>query len=696
MAEKLGAQTLKTQAAPVTPNLAAPRFEGLDRLSQALTSFSQNVQQVTVSEHNKAAKRNEEKGRIAAAEAISQGRETFAELEDAGILDRGSNPFFRDGVLFMAGKARADNYGASLQVAYAERFGNDPSFDENDFDAFAEEFSATFEQENPGMDDDAVNQGFAERASDYLTSMKQRHAGIVASNIENLGNEALRTMYRGSILDAVANGNPLDRVTDVTAGLERVRQERLAALGPNPKPHEKTAMNKAMAGAIIDAARVGDLTEAEGTEAMKQLAGGTGPLWGVGENAINLQAAAASYAATVLQRDNLNEVTIMRQQQAATREIHNDIWALYDPRSGTLDIEAILADVQIKMAGDTRAFDENIVQDLTTFRDNLVAANRRGMESNQPLLESLQSQVIQGTLTDKKFITDLTGTEGGINPADAWATIQMMDRMKAMKEEGGTNNRMFNAGLDRLKAGLGAFSPDPIIAAAFNTAAPVWTAEYQEWFATNPGEAVSGVKFQEFLTASVERMRAIYLEPGQRELVDSMQRQAVVANKTAHFESITFTSDTNTLLRWLAEDQLELDDEFTGIYISEDQNIFFRADDRQLAEEYMLPDVFEAAVRAQLKRNGINPDDSKIVEQLDNIKAGIIRNEGRRPGTSTVDTAIMGLSSRTDADLLEAMQKAEALRLEIEQSERNEAAALEASQNPNIPIVSDGSPDDED
>lgn len=700
MAKKLGPQALRVQAAPVVPTLVAPRFEGLDRLAQSLTTFAGGIQQLGVERAQKQAAEAEEAGRREAALAIAQGKDTFAELEEAGILSKGSNPFFRDGVLEMAGRARADQFGASMQVAYAERFADDPSFDEDDFNDFAEEFATQFEEDHPGMVDPAVTDGFATRAADYLNSQRQKHAGIVADNILELGDETLGTLFRGKILDRLANGDPLTFVADAIVALDEVRAQWLENLGGVDRASriDKRKMNDKLVAVITSAVTTGDLTDTQATEMLgKMLSGKGSPLINVPRHAEALTVAAGRRASFVLQQDSLEETTRVRAQQRLEDEGRTELWALFDPKTGDLDLGPLMA----KVAANPSAYDENYIGDLNRLRNNILSAANAPYVSNQDLKDQIHTNILQRRYTNvsemRNFIGNSVTRVGGLNPTDASALIKELDRMTTMDSAGGNTLRLFNAGMERVKAGVGAFSPDPIIQASFNKAAVDFSELFQGFIAENPGITLSDPKYQAFLSQTTEDLRNTYLDPVQRGIIDGQLRQVEVADATAHFQTRTFITDVDTLTRWLAETDLELNDENSGSFLSEDINLFFLQPDRALAEEDMTADILRAGVIAQLQRNGVNPNDGKFQKRLDRIKAQILRDNRTRGNTGSLSTALSGLSARTDAALLDSIRQAEIARKAQEQLDRNRAAVLPAppAQNPNIPVTPTSGSDDE-
>lgn len=618
MADKLGPQILRPVSTATAPDLVAPRFEGLDALADSLSNFGQNVTTVAVNEANRSAKAQGEKGQRAAAEAMAQGKTTIEELVKDGIISKGSNPFFRDGVFSMIGQARADKYGAELTIAAAEA-GLQDSLDEQDFDNFIQDFSEKFNQENPVPDDAAISDGFAQRANQYLAQMRQKHAGIVADNITKKGDEALAQAYRGIIVNAEANVESGAYVNNITESIKAQSETWLETLGRSATSGDKGKMNDAIVSAVESGVLEGTLTGTQAKDILKGIMSGTGTLWSVPRHFKTIIRAESTRSALNQSFYNDEQLKILKTQREAEGAARSSVWQQFG-ETGQINLGPILEQV----AADPSSYSPDFASELQRLGAAIQEGKQLNYRSNINTYNSLYTDILQ---KNGVSVTDISRRIGPnqLNPSDASFLIQQLQQQQDQEAQNTPQNRMWSQATSELNQALGGFAPTAVSTQATINATPSLWGSFEAFMQANPNATPISREFVEWKAGALEQMQNQFLDSTTKQILDDLSDQQSASFATEKYSEKAYTDDVDRLIRWVAETELMLDPQVRGDYISDELHDFFAAPGRAISEEAASnPLTYKTGLMRQLQLLGVKTSDKNFKKKVDAAKKMLI------------------------------------------------------------------------
>jgi len=619
---KLGPQPLTPVATASAPRLASPDVSKTLKLAQSLKEFGQKVTVTTVQRTQQAAKAQEEKGRAQAAAAIAEGKNTIEALVNDGIISRGDNPFFRDGVFAMLGQARADKFGAELTVAAAEA-GLQDSVSESDFDTFAADFAAKFNADNPVPDNAALSDGFAERADQYLNSMRQKHATMVASNITKKGDEALATAYRGVIINAEANVPAKVYVQNISEGLKAQSDSWLETLGRTATAQDRTKMNDALVRAVVSGIDDGTLTGEQGKDILRGIKSGTNSLFSVPRHSDAILKAAQRRASFNQSMNADQQLSLLNKQRTAESEVRQGVFEQFE-KDGRVDLTSVID--QIAQA-DPGTFSPDFTGELVRLATNLQNAKALDYESNIDLKNSLWTDILQGGQTSMRDISRQINV-GQLNPRDASFLRGQLRQIQNDNASQAPQGRMWAQAARELDMAMGGFSPSAITTRRTIDATPVLRDSFQQFITANPDATITSPEFVDWKSNALVAMQHQFMSPTERLLIEDQARQQEATFATQQYEDNTYITNTDTLAQWVAEVELEMDPQTQGSFISDGLDAFFATPGRSVSEQAASdPLTYLTGLQSQLIRNGVKINDSSFRKQVDKLKEEMLRTQ---------------------------------------------------------------------
>jgi hypothetical protein len=309
MAEKLKARVLTTPDVQTQVQLAQPRYSGLENLAVKLNQFGRTLGSTAVFLHNKHAKEEEEQGVEDAALAISQGRTTVAELRELGLIGKGQDPFYQDGVFKMIGETKANQYANALEINLSKA-GAQEALTTDIFDQVLEQTSKEFLEGDDEIDNPAIQEGFNVRAAQLVERLRNANASLVAKNVEVRGDEELK-YHVFSFLSSLGDLSNSQEFFDVgLSGLSRIEDDWFKNTHSGiVSPADKRKFNEAVVQGLISAMWTEDIDPDEAIALSKKLRTGSGTL---GLN--------PDYAEALIRaRDEVNIARTNRESQEAAR-----------------------------------------------------------------------------------------------------------------------------------------------------------------------------------------------------------------------------------------------------------------------------------------------------------------------------------------------------------------------------------------
>ncbi len=626
MAEKLGPTGLRPVATTQRLQLAVPDTRPqAARLAASLDEFAANVTGITVRKTREHAKGQEEKGRTAAAEAIAAGQDTIDEMVQAGIIDRGSNPFFRDGVLFMAGKARADAYNNALTIAAAEQIPAD-STDPDAMDDLIESVAGEF---LTAEDDEATQAGFAERAEGYAVLAKQRHAQLVANNLEDLNLSQAADLFRGVALLATDGVDKEFIISNLVPAIQVQAEEYLANLS-DPSRHDKKVMNRAITAALGSLVEDGTLGEDDVISAMKLLKGGTGSLWGIQEHAAVIQEAIDTQVNRETTRHALKEKRELRVKQASEQDATEAMF-IAAGESGVLDISEI---ERIQRESGGTKFRLGYMQQMRELSLQYEQAAQDTYIGDIELRREYGSRILSGEIVSlQELSTRIKRGELTLDQAIELGNLVVSHRN--MLQNDPVKAAMFRRTDQIIKGALTSWAGSEFGSQSYSAALPAMASALQAW-QSDPKNANLTAESPEFLTFVDElkdNLQRLYMDPAQWQDMQETQKQNEAINKLEVWSTALFESNRMTLTKWYAETLL-LE---SGRPLSPSLSDFLSAPGRQLDAETLDQGVFSEAIATQLLQAGIKLDDEGFIEvvtqlmvEMGQARTGIDLNPGAK------------------------------------------------------------------
>jgi len=616
MAEKLGAKKLTPQASVQKLNLAVGDFESpARRLEASLNEFAQNVAGTAVRKHNEHAKSQEEKGRAAAAEAIAAGHTTLEEMTKEGIIDRGSNPFFRDGVLFMAGKARADAFNNAVTIAAAEEIPED-STDPNAMDAIIERVSGEF---TTADDDESTRAGFAERAEQFATTQMSRHAQRVADNLVSKHLDQASDLFRGVVLQATDGVDPEFHVPNVVMAVQAQAEEYLGAI-PDPSAHDKRTMNRAITASIAGLIEDGVLGEDAAISAMKLLKGGTGNLWGSQEHSAVIQDAIDTQVNRVTRRQKFEDDRILREKQTNEDKATAAMFAAAG-ETGILDIQPMI-DMQRESKG-------------KAFRLGYIDAQRQLSLVYEHAAQDtyVGSEVIERDYGARIFAGEPVSREELAHSLETKdLTLDQVVRLGNMlttHQNMLANNPAKSARFRRMdaatKGGMTSWMGSEYGSQAYYASLPAMAAALEGWEADpkNANFTAESKEFLDFTNETMKNLQSRFMETDQWQELQDEQDRIQGVNMLERYKSTVYESRPETLRNWYAEALMLSEGRAPSASFSE----FVDAPGRSLGADAPLEDYADA-IFGQMQQSGVAvPQGDELESMMNELRGAVVTDE---------------------------------------------------------------------
>lgn len=613
MAEKLRAKTLKPAASADRLSLTpGPEFSSLRRLANSLDEFGSNVAGIAVRKTQEHAEGQEEEGRTAAAKAIAEGKDTIEEMVAAGIIDRGSNPFFRDGVLFMVGQARADAFNARLTVAAAEERLHE-STDPDAMDDLIERVSGEFSDE----EDAAILSGFAEKAATFATQQKERHARTVASNISKVNDDLPGTRFRGILLDSL-EASPENVIANFIDGAAKFSEEWLGNLGREANRGDRTNLNQGLVRAIVSGVSGGEVTFDQAQKILEGIKPGTDTLWSVPANAEAVREAHAKFATRTQTAHQMDLLTLQKEwQQSETNAIAN-MWSGYNEDTGEMSTAAIeAAVVEAARTGQPAPFRPGFVEQQQLNAANVAASFQRGHLSNVDLFDRTLTDVLRpdSTQSRESILGLVDGTARGINATDAKTLIDVLEQQRNMAANNPEEQRMWSFAYNEVTKALGGFMPNEFTTQAMVKAHPELLTSFRAFQAKNPGADYLSEEYGEWLQKAKLTAQSRHLNAPARATLQRTAELTTGVAETAVWQERQFVTDTTTLVRLYAEAAWAMS--HPGYVMSDELIDFFDVPGGEITDgAAMNPATYVAALSGQLNLANIPLSSGSVQEEI--------------------------------------------------------------------------------
>lgn len=551
MAQKLGAKSLKPVASTQRLRLSVPDFESpARRLQASLDEFAGNVASITVRKANEGAEKQRKAGEAAAAKAIAEGRDTLDEMVEAGIIDRGANPFFRDGVLFMVGQARADAFNARLTIASAEAKLHN-STDPNAMDDLIQEVSGEFADE----EDEAILSGFSTRAAGFATQQKERHSRIVAANISKLNDDLPATLFRGALLDSI-EASPENVIANFIERAQIVSDTWLGNIEGGGNKFDKINLNNSLVTAVVSGVRGGEITGLQAQTILEGISPGTGSLWDVPRHQEALMLAITTRATRVQSAYQSDLLTQQVAWQGAEELASRNMWSGYNDETG----EMSTANIEMQMTeaarlGKPAPFRPGWVAQQQTNAKNLAASFQRGHLSNVDLFERTLTDVLRpdSTATRDSILNLVDGTALGINAVDARDLISTMEQQRNMRINNPREQRMWSFAYTEVTKALGGFMPNQFTTQAMVKAHPELITSFRTFKEEHPTADYLSEEYADWLMKAKLGAQERHLDPTSRVVMQRRAELNVAHSETDAWRSTVFESDSTKLVRLYAE-----------------------------------------------------------------------------------------------------------------------------------------------
>ena len=611
MAQKLGAQKLTPKATVQKLSLAVGDFQTpANRLAASLNEFSSNVVGITVRKSQEHAAGQEAKGRTAAAEAIAAGHDTIEEMVKAGVIDKGMDPFFRDGVLFMAGKARADAYNNALAFAAAEEIPAD-STDPHALDSILERVASEFIGDE---EDEAIQAGFASRAEGFATAAVSRHVQRVADNIVDLNLRQVGDLFRGVALEAIDGVDAQFHVPNLVLAMQAQAEEWLEN-NPDASSFEKRTMNRGIVTALGSLVDDQSLNEDNVIAIMKLLKGGTGSLWGVQEHAEYIQEAIDTSVGRETRRAKLTEDRILRQKMANEEEAMAGIFATAG-ETGILDMQPIVAQQRASFG---KAFRTGFVVSSENLAINWESAAQDTYVGSAEIERDYVQRIYAGEnvsleeLSGRIVTRELTGDQvikiGNL-------VLSHKNMLANNPQKAARFRRMDSA----VKGAMSSFMGSEFGSQSYYAAVADMASALEGWESDpkNANFSATAPEFLGFVNETLKRLQDLYMEPGQKEFLQETQAGIEAENRLLLYGTQLYETSVPTLKRWYAETIMMAG----GRPPSDDLADFLTADGRAIGvgdEPLLQAETYADAIFGQLVQAGASIND----EELDSLMAEI-------------------------------------------------------------------------
>ena len=596
--KKLGAQQLVPQATAQTLQLATPDFSRFDRLARSLEEFGSTVATAGVRKQQELAQKEKARGAQAGQEAIARGLDTEKELVDAKIITRGEGSFFRDGVLEQAGQAHANAFSNAILIASAKA-GLQDSTDLEEIDELIQEVAGQFNADDQG---EAFAAGFAAQAAEVAQQHKERHAQVVAQNIENIHTDGVTDKYRGVSLVAIEGVDDEFIVENLVNALQAAADDHLGVI-TDPEKYDFDNSNKALTNALISLLNDGSINGDQAEEVHNKLNGGTGPLGGIVKHSNALQDAIDNQIIRQARRDDNVARLELKEKNDRGKTARADMFR--NSKDGLLDVSAII-DQQTR---DATSFTPEFVARAIAEADLYEAQSQKDYLSNQAVIDDYTFRILNGEAVRSEEI-GLHLVEGELNNTDAVRLARLATEWQNMRANDPVGANMWDDVKILVKTGLGGFSGRAFGEQAWANAVPALQQAWNEIRIKEPEWTNMSVEYRKWSTDQLNILQQVHLE---RDEWEDLQRAAalrIAVSETIPYQDNLFESNPDILIQYYAE-ALELQE--NGREPSDGLLSFFNAPGRQLSEEGSAnPDNYVVGLEGQLFQAKIDSDDERI------------------------------------------------------------------------------------
>lgn len=609
MAKKLQAVQLTPQATAQRLQLALPDTSKFGRLAKSLDDFGANVAGITVRKLNEASAEEEERGRVAGAKAIAEGRATEAELEKDGIITKGEGSFFRDGVMEMAGNAHADAFSNAVLIAAGEESLHE-SEDPEAMDKLIERISKKFNLEDRG---EAFDAGFAGRAATLMSQHLSRHAMTVAGNLEKLNNDQLNDLLRGSALEGLEGADPNFKVENLV--------EVLVATGlkwrnnnTNEKPRDKRLLNKATTATIAGLVREGLINGDQAEQVMRRISGGTGSLWSMQKHANVVEEAINKFVSTESARNNFAANAILREQMTAGEDAIARMFAKKQEEGGLLDISEILA----IRADNPGFFLDKFVED--TERMILIDENARQKRwvGDAVMFDNLRGRIISGQILNLSALVQHSVEPGKLNMDQVVVLSQLQVNHQNMLNNSPEKSARFRRADGLVQAGMKSWAGADFSQQQYIAALPAMAEAIQKWEddPDNANLSAESPEFLRFATELVKTLQQNFMAQEQWRFMQETQLDLERDNKVAPYISTSYETDPDVLFSYYAETLLQQSDHRMPSPALQE---FFSKSGREIPADAPIASYVQAII-GQLALIGINVTDEEPTAIVDALR----------------------------------------------------------------------------
>lgn len=659
MAKKLGLQPLKPVATVQRLSLTLPDTSKFERLARSLDEFGGNVAAITIRKTEEQAESQEKAGEQEAQRALAEGRVAIDDAEAAGLLTRGQHPFFQQGVWKAMGRAKADAFGNALTVAYGEMVPAE-TLTPQDVDDVIASVAAEFSTDD---DNGAMLEGFSGVAERHAQRLRDAHAGIVASNMQKAGDEALQANYMADLrrLSEFTGPNRLKEI----ASLALVTQAQwMETLGRNMTRKDRQNMNDALVDSVelLLSEDGGDFTGADAKEFLLLMQGGSGPLLNIKKYGDQINKAINSRA--------VREQTKMANENAKTLRaqalIGAQVRAEFESDGYTRDGLALLVEQVTTMNNQNpQTFDPGFIRRATADQVSFEQAAYRDVPINPDVSDALLLGFMEEDVITTTFDQIKDAAINGEIPHTY--ALELMGMLKEEKEERRKDPRMERLRKetrDQLKGALGGFTPTAMTEQAFRSARRQMFQKLRSWADANPDLDEKSDEYEAFLKPLVTNLMKEFMVDHAATLgpSDVFQREYLLRQFVAKDSGLPVES----LIDLLAQNNLLSDR--TNSYQADDTyyDFFLGNPDLKLSEwDVKNNSLTRRAILAQLRHGGVDTGTREFKRALEEQEEQqLAMRSVRRPSAATLlerQAASMGITPEEVRRITELNRVADSL-----------------------------------
>jgi len=609
MAKKLGPQQLTPQATVQRLRLATPDTSKFERLARSLDEFGSNVTGLVIKREQGIAEKEEKAGTQAAELALAEGRAPLDDAEATGLITRGQHPFFKKGVFTAMGRAKADAFGNALSVAYGEQVDAETITPE-DVDGVISSVAAEF---NTDADNGAMLAGFADVAARHAQRLRDAHAGIVASNMQKVGDEALQANYMADLRRLSEFTGP-DRLNEIASLALATQAKWIETLGRNITRKDKTDMNDALVDSVelLLSEDGGEFTGNDAKEFLTIMRPGTDALLNVPKYNKQILKAIRARATREQVRMN-NEAT---NEARARAKIGAEVNAEF-ASSGYSQEGFDLLEKQVATMNDANpgTFDPGFVararQDLLAFE----TARHRDVPINRVVDDALLLGFMEDEITTTADQIKNAAIDGDIPHDRALSLIGMLKTEKESRAKDPRMNRIREETSQQLKGALGGFTPTAITEQAFLRSRRKMFQATRVWAANNPDLDETSDEYEAFLQPLIKGLMQEFMPDHRAAMrpIDTVQRRFLIRE----FTKTDMGLPVDRLIDLYAQNIL-LSNPSNDFEANDDYYDFFLADPELGLSEWDVGNnqTTRAAILAQLRLGKIDITEKDFLEAL--------------------------------------------------------------------------------